>query len=120
MCSRRSITQLLTGTLPATIGGLFSLTHLDLTMNALTGTIPAGIVSLSLLTFLSVGDNSLSGTIPAGMASLSLLQSLDGHSNGFSGPLPDFSSNNVIFSVFFDNNLLQGPFPSFGTSASQL
>ena len=51
----------LTGTLPAALGNLTSLTGLTLSGNLLTGSIPAGIGNLTGLTSLSLAGNQLTG-----------------------------------------------------------
>ena len=53
-----------TGSIPAEIGNLTSLTKLYLDNNDLNGTIPSDIGSLTSLTDLQIHNNQLSGSIP--------------------------------------------------------
>ena len=54
----------LTGTIPAGLGTLFSLTHLDLSDNELTGDLPRELGWLSNLREIRLSGNSLTGCIP--------------------------------------------------------
>ncbi len=60
----------LTGTIPADVGHLFSLTMLDLSHNQLTGDIPAELGWLTNLTELRLSGNSLTGCIPLSLRSV--------------------------------------------------
>ncbi len=54
----------LSGTIPAELGRLFGLTHLDLSRNSLTGEIPEKLARLPNLESLKLSGNSFSGCIP--------------------------------------------------------
>jgi Leucine-rich repeat (LRR) protein len=79
----------LTGDIGSVINTLpRSLTWLDLTANLLSGTIPSSIGMLTNLDFLDLADNTLNGTIPTEMGLLSKLEVLDLWSNRFTGTVP--------------------------------
>ena len=60
-------------------------TRLDLNYNQLSGTIPAELGNLSSLTELELGGNQLSGTIPVELGNLTRLTTLDLNYNQLSG-----------------------------------
>ena len=63
-------------------------TRLDLSENQLSGTIPAEIGNLTSLTDLLLGRNQLSGTIPVEIGNLTSLDDLELHVNQLSGTIP--------------------------------
>jgi Leucine-rich repeat (LRR) protein len=65
-----------------------SLMQLDLDTNLLSGTVPTSIGMLTNLDFLDLGDNNLNGTIPTELGLLSNLEVLDLYSNRFNGTVP--------------------------------
>ena len=74
--------------IPAEIGSLTSLTHLNLRRVGLSGPFPAWVRDLASLTFLSLGGNRLSGSIPAWIGDLANLTQLWLEVSGVSGPIP--------------------------------
>ena len=61
----------LDGTLPAALGDLSALEHLDLRDNELSGALPSELVDLTSLTDLYLGQNwALTGALPAGLREL--------------------------------------------------
>ncbi len=76
------------GLIPAEIGELSALTHLDLGGNRLEGSIPGEIGELSALTHLGLGGNRLEGSIPGEIGELSKLRVLDLHYNALTGSIP--------------------------------
>ena len=60
----------LTGSIPAGIGSLFELTHLNLSGNSLTGAIPAELGWLHNLQEIRLTGNSLTGCIPIALRSV--------------------------------------------------
>ena len=76
------------GPIPAELGSLTSLTHLNLDLVGLTGPVPTWIRDLTNLTFLNLGGNRLSGPIPAWIGDLANLTQLWLGGNGVSGPIP--------------------------------
>ena len=61
----------LTGEIPPELGGLTSLTRLDLGGNRLTGRIPPELGDLSKLTLLRLAGNLFTGCVPAGLRDVS-------------------------------------------------
>ena len=103
----------LTGTLQSDLGELSSLWQLSLSGNMLTGTLPSSIGRLSNLALLFVDANQLTGTLPSVLAELTSLQQLFLSTNQLTGTLPASIgrlSNLVQLNV--DNNQLTGTLPS--------
>ena len=89
----------LVGSIPPELGGMVSLTHLSLHTNSLTGTIPTEFGYLIALTYMSLDSNSLVGTVPTELSQLSLLAGLFLHANSLTGmSLRDYIAH-VIFII---------------------
>ena len=102
----------LSGTLPAALGSLTSLTMLDLGDNRLSGTIP-DLGALTSLTTLKLGANQLSGTIPDWLSSLTGLQDLSLRDNQLTGTIPaELSGLTQLDLLYLDDNQLSGPIPA--------
>ena len=102
----------LTGTLPAEIGRLTSLSWLDLKANALTGPIPPELGRLTSLELLSLWDNDLIGPIPPELGNLTALERLWLLDNQLTGSIPP--SLGQLASLRWLNlssNTLTGPIP---------
>ena len=78
----------LTGSIPAGLGSLTSLTELGLGYNELSGSIPSELGSLTNLVDLFLGYNQLTGSIPSELGNLTNLTVLDLKENGLSGDIP--------------------------------
>ncbi len=78
----------LKGAMPAALGNLHSLTHLDLGTNELTGAIPATLGNLSKLKYLALDANGLTGEVPAELGNLPSLGYLFLSENQLTGDLP--------------------------------
>ena len=78
----------LAGHLPAEIGGLSELQHLDIQVNELTGPIPPEFGNLFNLQRFVVTGNRLSGPIPPELANLSSIHYLNVSGNELTGPIP--------------------------------
>ncbi len=90
----------LTGSIPAKLGDLDSLTFLYLYGNRLTGSIPAELGNIGSLLNLFLYDNRLTGSIPAELGDISGLLNLLLHDNQLTGNVPadlgDLSSLRVL------------------------
>ena len=78
----------LTGPIPASLGSLTNLRHLDLSWNDLGGSIPGELGRLASLEDLYLHVNGLTGPIPASLGSLANLRSLYVTWNDLSGLVP--------------------------------
>ncbi|RLN12365.1 LRR receptor-like serine/threonine-protein kinase GSO1 [Panicum miliaceum] len=88
---------------------LTSLVRLDLSSNLLTGTLPASLVHMKSLDYLKLDSNKLEGQVPD-MPSIRLL---DLSRNSFSGPLPHSLGGNDSRFVFLSENSLNGSIPLY-------
>ena len=102
----------LTGPIPAELGMLVNLRRLSLSFNALTGPIPAELGRLTSLEELALSYNDLSGPIPGGLGRLVNLRQLYLHSNELTGPIPGVLGSLVnLEHLLLDANELTGPIP---------
>ncbi len=102
----------LRGSIPAELGSLTHLEHLDLGYNELTGSIPAELGSLAHLEFLDLGTNALTGPIPAELGSLTNLRHLDLEHNELTGAIPaELGSLSNLEHLALDHNELTGSIP---------
>ena len=102
----------LTGQIPAALGRLTSLRHLDLPANRLTGSIPVELANLSNLESLTLWENQLSGTIPPWLGALTRLNVLTLGNNRFTGTIPPELGNIANLHVLWLNqNRLTGGIP---------
>lgn len=97
----------LSGRIPAGLGGLSKLTHLDLHANRITGSIPAELGNLKNLVMLRLWANDLSGPIPPELGKLSNLEYLGLGINRLSGAIPPELGNlsNLDVLSLYDNRL---------------
>jgi subtilisin family serine protease len=111
----------LTGTLPASIGGLTELQELALNSNSLQGNLPLALAQLTKLERLELWSNAIEGTIPAQLGNLPVLQLLDISANRFSGSIPAALGNlTALQALYLESNLLSGGVPSALGQLSQL
>ena len=102
----------LTGTLPAELGDLTSLSRLWMWHNSLSGEIPKELGNLSQLIELRLNNNSLSGPLPTELSNLSKLQKLVLESNSLSGEIPSILGNlSQLRLLQLANNGLSGEIP---------
>ena len=102
----------LTGEIPAELGSLANLEVLELFKNRLTGSIPSWLGSLSNLKRLWIGHNQLSGTIPPELSSLSRLEELELAYSQLTGPIPSWlGSLSNLRALWLFHNQLTGPIP---------
>ncbi len=103
----------LTGSIPASIGGLEDLRRLDLDDNALTGEIPPELGSMAELRLLYLQDNRLTGGIPAELANLGNLGTLYLSGNMLTGGIPvELGSLGNLTQLILDGNTLGGEIPA--------
>jgi gliding motility-associated-like protein/uncharacterized delta-60 repeat protein len=102
------------GSLPAEIGNLTSLTHLNLgqngiSTNVLSGAIPASIGNLTNLQVLYLSAKQLSGLLPASIGNLTSLRDLDLGDNQFTGNIPSSWFNlTQLETLILSRNSLSG------------
>ncbi|KAJ3060434.1 hypothetical protein HDU98_003590 [Podochytrium sp. JEL0797] len=100
------------GTLIEELGGLVNLKVLCLADNSLEGPLPTTLSTLSKLECLNLRNNRLSGLIPSSLGRLTLLQQLDLESNQFHGPIcPDLMTLSKLWSLDLSCNQLTGAIP---------
>ncbi|MCE2423099.1 MAG: hypothetical protein J4G03_07325 [Gemmatimonadetes bacterium] len=104
----------LTGSIPAELGDLRSLTELHLSDNDLTGPIPAELGDLDSLTDLHLSDNDLTGPIPAELGDLDSLTDLHLSDNYLTGPIPAYLGDleSLTDLRLHGNSGLRGPLPN--------
>ena len=103
----------ISGSIPEEIGSLVNLVELNLEYNEqLTGSIPGTIGNLTELEIMKCRNDSLTGSIPAAIGALSKLQILDLHFNQVSGSLPS-TIGGLTALTFLDlsGNQLTGSIP---------
>uniref|UniRef100_A0A3B6CGS1 Uncharacterized protein n=1 Tax=Triticum aestivum TaxID=4565 RepID=A0A3B6CGS1_WHEAT len=96
---------------------LTNLEVLDLSYNFLSGSVPASIYNISTLTYLAMGANILAGEIPYNIGyTLPSIQSLVMGVNKFHGQIPTSLSNTTnLIKIDLHSNSFHGIVPSFGT-----
>ena len=103
----------LTGQIPAALGRLTNLEHLNLAMNQLTGEIPSALAGLVNLRLLELGVNQLTGEIPPWLGSMVNLQGLHLAANDFSGNVPVQLGNlSNLTNLQLGHNRLTGSIPA--------
>ncbi|TXG54029.1 hypothetical protein EZV62_019285 [Acer yangbiense] len=98
--------NLLSGKIPFTIGGLFNLETLDLSNNNIGGLIPTELRNCSNLNTLALNNNIINGTIPSQLGDMPSLYYLNLSHNNLSGILP--KSLNVFTHLDVSYNNLSG------------
>jgi len=102
----------LSGSIPASIGNLTSLTRLNLASNQLSGSIPSIIGNLASLTHLNLSCNDLAGPIPLEIGKLANLTSLVLRQNDLDGPIPSTIGNlKSLTRLNLASNRLSGSIP---------
>jgi Leucine-rich repeat (LRR) protein len=111
------VTASVSGTLPATVGGLTKLTSLILgSSTAISGSIPKEIGALVTLTYLGLTGTKIEGTVPGGdLGKLVNLQKLDLSAMGkLSGSIPNEIGSLVALTglLSFKNTKIEGTIPT--------
>ncbi|KAF7013587.1 hypothetical protein CFC21_027656 [Triticum aestivum] len=106
--------------IPETLGQIPNLTMLDLSYNRFSGYVPATLYNMSSLALFRLDSNYFIGQIPSKIGhSLPNLQTLVMGGNGFRGPIPDSLTNMSKLQVLdLSSNLLTGVVPSLGSLAN--
>ena len=105
--------NLLTGTIPASLGNLVNLESLSLSRNQLTGPIPAQLSSLSGLRLLALGGNQLTGAVPPQLGELTNLDGLYLQGNQLTGQVPPELGNlERLKWMGLESNQLSGGVPA--------
>ncbi|CAM0907890.1 unnamed protein product [Alopecurus aequalis] len=107
----------LTGSIPETLGQIPNLKLLDLSYNEFSGYVPATLYNVSSLTLFRLGSNNFIGQIPSDIGnSLPNLQILVMGDNKFRGLIPDSLTNmSKLQGLDLSSNLLTGVVPSLGS-----
>ena len=86
---------MLSGEIPASVGGIAKLKRLYLHGNALTGAVPMEIGNIASLTNLWLENNMLSGVLPSSLNDLTNLERVQiiGGDNAFTGCIPAALAN---------------------------
>ena len=113
----------LEGTLPAELGLLTTLKHLDINFNLLQGSLPETFQALTRLETLQLSGNSLNGTLPPWLDSLGALRKLHFDQNFLNGTLPETLANlEHLQDLALDSNRFTGTvdriFDATGTNIS--
>ena len=103
----------LRGEIPSALGNLGKLTSLDLSNNTLRGEIPATLGNLANLEGLDLSDNDLEGEIPATLGNLANLEGLDLSDNDLEGEIPATLGNLAnLEGLDLSDNDLEGEIPA--------
>jgi Leucine-rich repeat (LRR) protein len=106
--------NLLSGTIPASIGDLTALEILDLSWNGLIGPIPEEIGGLTGLVELNLEYNPhLTGSLPGTIGNLIALEFLNVHGDSLTGPIPaTIGSLTKLQTLNLSNNRLSSSIPA--------
>ncbi|KAK7849608.1 receptor protein kinase-like protein zar1 [Quercus suber] len=109
----------LVGSLPAALGNLTELRHVNLRNNKLFGSLPPDLFHARELKTLVLSQNSLSGPIPHEIGNLKKLQILDFSQNSLNGSIPlSLVQCNRLKTLSLGQNSLTGPLTDdFGTKS---
>jgi len=89
------------------------ITVLDLRTLSIVGKIPASLGGLNSLTYLHLGGNSLAGSIPNTLAQLTAIRRLRLYSNSLTGYIPsNLGSLPALYDLELDINSLEGSVPA--------
>uniref|UniRef100_A0A8R7P9V1 non-specific serine/threonine protein kinase n=2 Tax=Triticum urartu TaxID=4572 RepID=A0A8R7P9V1_TRIUA len=110
----------LSGSIPETLGHITKLIELDLGFNSLSGIVPLPLYNVTSLKYFSVVSNALVGQMPSHIGySLPNLQFLIMGSNRLEGLIPASLTNMLnLQTLDLSNNSLHGYVPSLGSLAN--
>ncbi|GMH23989.1 hypothetical protein Nepgr_025832 [Nepenthes gracilis] len=113
--------NLLTGSIPLSLGNCSQLVSLDFSFNYLTGTIPSNLGSLSKLKDLIIWMNQLYGEIPQELMYIPSLENLILDYNQLTGTIPSTLINCTSLNwISLSSNHLSGPIPSWISGLDKL
>jgi len=105
----------ISGTLPSSLGYLWSLTALDFSYNSLSSSIPSTFGGLTSLKYLALNYNNLNGSIPSSFRELSAIMKLELPGNLLTGTIPAIFENAISLNYLdFSVNRLTGTIPYLG------
>lgn len=111
----------LTGTIPAALGRLANLTHLNLVDNQLSGQIPAELGNLTKLEQLYLGNKGLTGDIPTWLGNLTQLDSLLLSRTQLTGDIPvELGTLTKLKQLYLSHNQLTGTIPAWLVKLTKL
>ncbi|XP_020276770.1 putative receptor-like protein kinase At3g47110 [Asparagus officinalis] len=100
------------GNIPAALGNLSGLLHLDLGDNEIVAAIPASLGKIQSLQQLYLGNNQISGSIPVELGLLTSLSFLYLSGNKLSGAIPDsFGNITGLQNLLLSTNALSSKVP---------
>ncbi len=111
----------ISGPIPPELGNLQHMRAIDLWNNQLTGEIPPELGNLDEnLWQLILWNNQLTGPIPPELGKLTMMEQMDLSDNLLTGSIPpELGNMEYLEDVYFDNNRLTGPIPpEFGNLES--
>ena len=105
--------NLLTGSIPAELGNLTSLSSLSLSQNQVSGSIPVELGNLTQLQNLSLWENQLTGNIPVELGNLTQLEYVPLCGNQLTGTIPTELGNlTQLTGLCLSDNQLSGSIPT--------
>ena len=105
--------NVLSGSLPSSLGDLTHLQYLNLFDNALSGSLPSSLGNLTNLQVLWLAGNDFSGVLPLSLGNLTNLQQLSLAANQFSGELPSWLGTLTnLQDLRLQHNQFSGSLPS--------
>lgn len=105
--------NVLTGSIPASLGSLKKLELINLAFHQLTGAIPIELTQLPNLETLALYGNQLTGSIPSQVANLTNLKELHLDGNKFTGEIPlQIANLPNLERLYIKNNQLSGEIPN--------
>ncbi|GFQ06320.1 DNA-damage-repair/toleration protein drt100 [Phtheirospermum japonicum] len=95
--------------IPASLGSMKQLQHLNLSRAGFSGTVPRQLGNLSSLRTLDLGCYNITGMLPKWLSSFMNLTDLDLSNNHIEGPMPELASN--LSRLYLSDNMINGSIP---------